>query len=256
MSWPHPRSGVAVLCLALAASVVADCTLAAELPNVVPALPENVPRFLSEAAALSVADFAYGLAEVRVSAGFVVLASDSIESSLAHGARIRWHIRRAEDAKPVALEDVLDVFRNAHPDYEVLSLPGLLRVRARAIATASGLFTKRTPRVRIDTLPLPTAFNRAARVAEPSIPVADGSIASILSSPEDPPVAVSDPPRISVDLTQVTFPDVLDAIVRQAPGTVWLLSQHGKPPQATYYTLAVRIPNGMYTVFEDKLGGR
>jgi len=81
-------------------------------------------------------------------------------------------------------------------------------------------------------------------------------VGSVVSSADGPPFTVSDPPRISVELTQATFLDVLDEIVGQAPGTVWLLSQHGKPPQATYYTLAVRVPNGLQTVFHDKLGAR
>jgi hypothetical protein len=217
--------------------------------------PENVPRFLAEAAAKSVADFAYGLAEARVSAGFVILESDSIESSLAHGPQILWHLRRREDGSLVPFEDALDVFRSAHPDYEVETSSQLLRIRARAAATASSLFTKRAARVRMDALPLPSAVNRAMRVVDPSIPMADGVVGSIPSSPDDPPVPVADPPRITVDLSQATFLDVLDEIVRQAPGTVWLLSQHGKPPQA-YYTLTIRVPNGLHTAFHDKLGAR
>jgi hypothetical protein len=50
--------------------------------------------------------------------------------------------------------------------------------------------------------------------------------------------------------------DVLDEIVGQAPGTVWLLSEHGKPPQPSFYSLAIRMPSGLYALFHDKLGAR
>jgi hypothetical protein len=249
----HPRSGLAVLGVVLAVFMALSPVVSA---SGAASLPDSVPRFLADAAALSVADFAYALAEGGVSAGFVILESDAVESSPGHGTHTLWHLRRREDGKPVALEDALDIFRSAHPDYEVLTSAGRLRVRARALATASSLFTKKAARVRMDALPLMSAVNRATRIADPSIPMADGVAGSVVSSPTDPPAIVADPPKITVDLAQATFVDVLDEIVGQAPGTVWLLSEHGKPPQASYYTLAIRIPNGLYTLFHDKLGAR
>jgi hypothetical protein len=253
MPGSDPRIRLAVLGIAVAATIAA-LPLVARARAAAVARPENVPRLLANAAAMSVADFAYGLAEAGVSAGFVVLEGDSIESSLTRGTQPLWHLRR-QDAGLVPLEDALDIFRTAHPDYEVESSAGVLRIRARAIATASSLFTKRTAHVRMEGLPLPSALNRAMRAADPSIPTSDGVVGSVVSSADSPPFTLSNPPRISVDLTQATFLDVLDEIVGQAPGTVWLLSRHWTP-HATYFTLTIRVPNGLHTVFHDKLGAR
>ena len=212
------------------------------------ALPANAPRFLADAAQTSVADFAYGLAEARISAGFLAFDNDFLEP----GGTL-WHRRPMDDAGQVPLETALNIFRTRYPMYDVKDRDGVLLIRARAFGVVRPLSEKRAERFRLEGVPLATAFNEAMRIVNPAIPVRGGVVGSVLATPDEP-VPVTSDPLVYVDVTNATFVDVLNEIVKQAPGTVWILSRHGESPQAGYYTLAFRLPEGRITRFHDKLG--
>jgi hypothetical protein len=255
MSRSHPKCGLGSMLSVLALiSAAAVSALASPSPSVVSFLPDKVPRFVVEAAEMLVADFGYALAEARVSAGFVVFENDFFERDFERTSGKIWHRGSVAETEEVPLEAAVSIFHARHPLYDVEQWEGVLLIRAQELKGLGGPLAKKAERFRIEGLPLPTAFNEAMRIVDPGIPARGGVVGSILSSPEEPAPAITPGPLISVDIVNATVVEVLNEIVKQAPGTVWILSRHGRPPQAGYYTLAFRAPEGRITRFDDKLG--
>ena len=188
------------------------------LPREPSSLPDDVPAFVAAAAERSVGDFAYALAEARVSAGFV-----SVEGDFEHASGTLWHGRTTDQALGVPFQEALTSFRSRHPRYDIEEREGVLLVRARQIAFTVGPLAKTAERFRIDGLHLLVAFHEAMRMVDAAIPA--GVVGSF------PGGLPESPAPIAFDMTNVTFLEVLNEIVRQAPGTVWILLQHGEPPR-------------------------
>jgi len=218
-------------------------------------LPENVPRFVGEAAETSVADFAYGLAEARISAGFVGSYSDFFKEGAFHFPRAEaiWQDRSREKGEEIPLQAAVNILRSRQTRYDVEAREGLLIVRAREMELSAGPLAKTAERVRVDGVPRPTAFNEAMRIVDPAIPVRGGVVGSDLGAPEETTAADRIGPLISLDVSNVSLLDVLNEIVTQAPGTVWMLLRHEEPQRSGYYTLAFRSPGGRLLDFSDKL---
>ena len=218
-------------------------------------LPENVPRFVGEAAEISVADFAYALAEARISAGLVGSYGDFFKEGAFHFPRADaiWQDRSREKAEEIPLHAAVNIFRSRHPRYDVDAREGLFLVRAREFELSVGPLAKTTERFRVDGVPRPTAFNEAMRIVDPTIPVRGGVVGSDLGAPEEITAADRIGPLITLDVSNVSFLDVLNEIVSQAPGTVWMLLRHGEPQGSGYYTLAFRSPGGRLMDCSEKL---
>src|SRR5258706_442411 len=117
------RTSASMLALA---SIAALTVPAAALPNAAPSLPDTVPSFVGEAAEISVADFAYALAEARISAGFVGAYSDIFKERGFQRSATVWRDRSREDQREIPLEAAINIFRSRQPRYDVETREGLL----------------------------------------------------------------------------------------------------------------------------------
>jgi hypothetical protein len=245
------RTSASILALASIAALTAP---AAALPNAAPSRPDTVPTFVGEAAEISAADFVYALAEARIPAGFVGAYSDIFKDGGFQRSATLWRDRSREDRREMPLEAAINIFRSRQPRYDVEAREGLLLVHVRDIELSVGPLAKTAERFRVDGVPRPTAFNEAMRLVDQAIPVRGGVVGSLLGMPEETTPADRIGPLITLDVSNVTLLDVLNDIVRQAPGTVWMLLRHAEPPPAGHYTLAFRSAGGGITDFRDKLG--
>lgn len=212
------------------------------------ALPETVPEFVNQAASGTVNDFSEALAEAAISAGFVVTASDFDQ-----GTTAAWRFRA--NARPkVSLQAAIATFLGAHRGYEIEKQERVLLVRAAELKGIRVL-SKRLQRVRMQGTYLTEAFARTQHLIEPAIPQTGGVAGSVLSSSEEP-VSAEDftEPRVSADLTDVLVLDVFNTLVKQVPGTVWILRCEPRGlGEDSSCKLAVRRPKGRITVFHDEL---
>ncbi len=157
-----------------------------------------------------------------------------------------------DKADHVPSEIVISTFRTKYPGHYIEDRDGVLLIRARKLEVAGALAGK-FPHFQVDGVPLSTAFNEAMRIVNPAVPARSGIIGSIISSPGNSPDA-SAFSTVSVDVTNASFLDVLNEIVKRVPGTVWILSRHGTAQSGGgYYTLAFRSPEGTITRFDDHL---
>jgi len=129
----------------------------------------------------------------------------------------------------------------------------VLVVRERELDLGQGPLARGAERIRIQVLPLRAAFNQAMRIVDPSIQVRDGFVGSIIGRPAEPSPLGLFRTQVTLDMSNATLPTVLNEIVKQARGTVWILSQHGRSPEDQYYTLAFRTWGGTLSQFEEKL---
>ena len=234
-------NSVSCLCgLALGVAVALAASAAAS--EVASSLPDQVPRFVADAAEASVSDFAYALAEARLPGGVV-----AFERDFERGSGTLWQRRSTEEAAGVPLREVVTSFRRRHARYDIEEREGVMLVRARQIELRVGPLAKTADRFRVDGLDPLAALHEAMRMVDASIP--GGVVGSFLGGLPEARAP------ITLDMPNVTFLEVLNEIVRQAPGTVWILLQHGEPPRRGYYTLGFRAPDGRSMQFKEPLGG-
>ena len=80
-------------------------------------LPATVPRYVLDAVRLSIADFAFALAEARVSAGFVAFAREFDWDPAFRSTRPVWNAvaEVPTDAPAVPLAQVIETFVARYP---------------------------------------------------------------------------------------------------------------------------------------------
>jgi hypothetical protein len=135
------------------------------------------------------------------------------------------------------------MFRDQHPAYDIVERDGVLQIRARALGVVRPLDRVRADRFRLDRVPASAAFNEAQRIADPTIPVRRGGyVDGLVLNPDEPAPSLEElaaDPAVRVDISDATLLDALNAIVKQVPGTIWVLSRHVRE-KGQYYTLAYR----------------
>ncbi len=189
---------------------------------------KSVPAFVLAAAREGgVHDFASTLATAGVCAGFL------IERNTA-GAGMETRPFRDEAKEPyVGLNEVIQAFLARHPALVIESHEGFVLFVERTLDLSASPLTAVLPTFRVRS-PALNAYRAAIEgVATGVVPHPDstGAIAiNILSHMDAPPLSKEDltGPMVDVQLDRVRFLDVLVAIARQSPGSVWMLIADGR----------------------------
>jgi hypothetical protein len=199
----------------------------------------QVPEFVARAAAMGASDVAYALSEAHIPAGVVLPLAD-----LDRPASRPWRREEKTDTRS-SVASVSELLARASPGYRVQDAEGVLLVRGPGVEDSAPPFAKRLGRFHIVSGSVSLAFAQAQQRVNPTITGGGGELGSVLTPGDEPPLTTEEivGPPISMDLANPTLVEILNEIVWQAPGTVWMLAS-GRDNQGTYYQVALRRPRG------------
>jgi hypothetical protein len=181
----------------------------------------NAPAFLAASAQGTVVDFALALSRARIPAS--VCDDWTPEPPDKFGIQWGWasrrtHVGLANNGGTVGMSAVLSQFQGAHANYEVLDADGIVRVRPSHRCSCERLLAMPVRSFHARGI-LHDVFNAVERVIDPSVPVRHGLMGSIAGAePVDDFMPIVDVRRSSGSVR-----DLLDQIVVQTPGTVWIM---------------------------------
>jgi hypothetical protein len=201
-----PSSCLATFVLAAAASAASGVQQGSH---------DRVPRAVERAARHgTIEQFANAVAAARIPTGFVIAAEDNRRPKT-------WRPDSAENEGPPAdLEDAVSQFERRNPHYVVRHRDGVLRIRPAAETPCVRAVEQTFDGMTASGMAFEVVYEAVrARNRDQSPAPPPGLVGSIASSP--------DPYRtfVSVDLQQASLADILDAVVRDAPGLGWAVRE-------------------------------
>jgi hypothetical protein len=202
-------------------------------------------------------DFAYALVEAGVSAGVVVDAA-SFHEPLLRGPYAARPMGSEPRVPEVDAEAAAKLFATARRDYDV-SVDRDVVLLYPVERKTDRFFTQQLANVEVANVTVVDATAALLRAIDPSIPKLGGTVGSWLGrAGEAPPTPeMIRGPLVSLALNTPTAMDALNEVVRQAPGTVWVLVRYvDVEREGTHYNLAIRLSNQQFVRYPYPLSAR